>query len=438
MATASRRRRLSLSLMFLIPGLSLSSWVTRTPDVRDELGASTAEMGLILFGLSVGSTIGIASSGALVARMGTRPVIGGGTVLIALGVAGVGTGALASSAALVTAGLFVFGLGGGSGEVALNVEGAEVERLLARSVMTTLHGFFSLGTVLGASLGMLATAAAFPVQWHLLIMSGVALAVFLAAFGDVPGGVGKRAAADEAADAAEDGDGTAAGRPLWKDTRLLLIGAVVLAMALAEGAATDWLPLLMVDGHDLDAALGSLVYVGFAAAMTVGRFCGAFFIDRFGRYLVIRTSAVSAALGLVVVIFVDHPVAAGAAVLFWGLGASLGFPVAISAAGDSGPNPTARVSLVAMIAYGAFLVGPPGLGFLGDHYGLRSAMIAVLALVATAIFLAPAVGERRPAVADVKNDPENARKSGAENLPRPGAAPADRAVDEAAGADRDR
>ncbi|WP_240662638.1 MFS transporter [Streptomyces sp. WAC 06738] len=425
MATVSRRRRLSLSLMFLIPGLSLSSWVTRTPDVRDELGASTAEMGLILFGLSVGSTIGIASSGALVARMGTRPVIGGGTVLIALGVAGVGTGALASSAALVTTGLFVFGLGGGSGEVALNVEGAEVERLLGRSVMTALHGFFSLGTVLGASLGMLATAAGFPVQWHLIIMSGVALAVFLASFGDIPGGVGKPTAAAEA-DAAEASEGAAGGRPLWQDTRLLLIGAVVLAMALAEGAATDWLPLLMVDGHDLDAALGSLVYVGFATAMTVGRFCGGFFIDRFGRYLVIRTSAISAALGLVVVIFVDHPVAAGAAVLFWGLGASLGFPVAISAAGDSGPNPTARVSMVAMIAYAAFLVGPPGLGFLGDHYGLRSAMIAVLALVATAIFLAPAVGERRPAVADVKN--------------APGAAPRreKEPVDDAACADRDR
>jgi MFS family permease len=417
MATASRRRRLSLSLMFLIPGLSLSSWVTRTPDVRDELGASTAEMGLILFGLSVGSTIGITSSGPLVARMGARPVIGGGTVLIALGVAGVGTGALTSTAALVTAGLFVFGLGGGSGEVALNVEGAEVERLLGRSVMTTLHGFFSLGTVVGASLGMLATAAGFPVQWHLLIMAGVALALFLASFGDIPAGVGRQAygSRDGDGDTGAGGEdaGAGAGRPLWKDTRLLLIGAVVLAMALAEGAATDWLPLLMVDGHDLDAALGSLVYVGFAAAMTVGRFCGAYFIDRFGRFLVIRTSAVSAALGLVVVIFVDHPVAAGAAVLFWGLGASLGFPVAISAAGDSGPNATARVSLVAMIAYGAFLVGPPGLGFLGDHYGLRSAMIAVLALVATAIFLAPAVGERRPAVADVRHDHAAARERAA-------------------------
>ncbi|MGW4027333.1 hypothetical protein ACWEEL_39290, partial [Streptomyces sp. NPDC005009] len=84
-----------------------------------------------------------------------------------------------------------------------------------------------------------------------------------------------------------------------------------------------------------------------------------------------------------------------AAVLLWGLGASLGFPLALSAAGDSGPDPAARVSLVAMIGYVAFLVGPPGLGFLGDHYGLRTAMTVVLAFVAVAVFLAPAVGTRR-------------------------------------------
>jgi fucose permease len=181
---------------------------------------------------------------------------------------------------------------------------------------------------------------------------------------------------------------------VWRDRKLLLIGAIVLAMALAEGAANDWLPLLMVDGHGLDAATGSLVYVGFAAAMTLGRFSGRFFLDRFGRAAVVRASAVSGAVGLLLVIFSDNAAVAATAVLFWGLGASLGFPVALSAAGDSGPDQTARVSLVAIIGYVAFLVGPPALGFLGDHYGLRSAMVAVLVFVASAIFIAPAADTR--------------------------------------------
>ncbi|MFD8432131.1 MFS transporter, partial [Streptomyces coelicoflavus] len=158
--------------------------------------------------------------------------------------------------------------------------------------------------------------------------------------------------------------------------------------------ANDWLPLLMVDGHGLDAAVGSLVFVGFAAAMTLGRFGGAFFLSRYSRATVVRASAVSGAIGLCLVIFSDNAVVAAAAVLFWGLGASLGFPVALSAAGDSGPDETARVGLVATIGYIAFLVGPPTLGFLGDHYGLRPAMLVVLAFVATAVLAAPAAGTR--------------------------------------------
>ncbi|MGW1814613.1 MFS transporter [Streptomyces sp. NPDC002125] len=390
MDLATRRRRTALFLFFLVPGLSISSWVTRTPDIRDQLGASTAQMGLVLFGLSVGSMLGILTSGALVARFGTRPVMGAGTVTVILGLAVIGTGAMLSSAPAVTAGLFLFGAGMGGSEVAVNIDGAEVEQLTGRTVLPTLHGFFSLGTVVGAGLGILCTAVEFPVQWHLGAMAVVTAGMFLYAFRAIPSGVGRTRGARPA-----DGGAAPARAAVWKDRRLLLIGGIILAMALAEGAANDWLPLLMVDGHGVDPALGSAVYAGFAAAMTIGRFGGGFFIDRFGRAPVVRASALSAALGLALVIFADSPVLAGAAVLFWGLGASLGFPVALSAAGDSGPDSAARVSLVAMIGYIAFLVGPPGLGFLGDHYGLRSAMIVVLAFVAVAVFLAPAIGGSR-------------------------------------------
>ncbi|MCF4136793.1 MFS transporter [Streptomyces sp. Tue 6430] len=392
MDLATRRRRTALFLLFLVPGLSISSWVTRTPDIRDLLGASTAQMGVILFGLSVGSMIGILGSGALVARFGTRPVMGAGTLLVVLSMAVVGGGAMLASAPVVTAGLFLFGAGMGGGEVAVNVDGAEVERLAGRTVLPTLHGFFSLGTVVGAACGILCTAAAVPVQWHLAAVVAVTAGMLAHALRAVPGGVGRTRDRDRGR---RTDSGTASPRAkVWKERRLLLIGGVILAMALAEGSANDWLPLLMVDGHGVDPALGSAVYTGFAAAMTIGRFGGGFLIDRVGRAPVVRASAVSATLGIAVVAFADSALLAGAAVLFWGMGASLGFPVALSAAGDSGADAAARVSLVAMIGYVAFLVGPPGLGFLGDHYGLRTAMLVVLAFTAVAVALAPAVGTR--------------------------------------------
>ncbi|MFF8092966.1 MFS transporter [Streptomyces sp. NPDC016675] len=381
------RRRTALFLFFFLPGIAMSSWITRTPDIRDQLEVSTAQMGLVLFGLSVGSMSGLLCSGRLVSRFGTRPVIGFGALLIPVSMLVIGAGATVPSPPLVAVGLCVFGIGMGAGEVALNVDGADVERTAGKAVLPLLHGGFSLGTVVGGLLGMAATAVAFPVHWHLVAAALVATAVLPYALAGVPSGVGRRGAR-------QTPDAERGSAPLWRDRRLLLIGAIILAMALAEGAANDWLPLLMVDGHGLDATVGSLVYVGFAAAMTVGRFSGEFFLERFGRGTVMRASAVSGALGLVLVIFSDNVVVASAAVLFWGLGASLGFPVAMSAAGDSGPDPTARVSLVATIGYTAFLVGPPGLGFLGDHYGLRPAMTLVLAFVVVAAFLAPAADAR--------------------------------------------
>jgi fucose permease len=189
--------------------------------------------------------------------------------------------------------------------------------------------------------------------------------------------------------------GTANARRVWRDYRLLLIGVVILALALAEGSANDWLPLIMVDGHGLDPALGSAIYLVFVAAMAAGRFAGGWFLARLGRAAILGGSAVIGGAGLAVVVIADNDVVAGAAVVLWGLGAALGFPVALSAAADSGPGPTARVSVVASIGYVAFLAGPPALGLLGNHYGLRGAMTPVLVFLAVAAAVTPALSVRR-------------------------------------------
>ncbi|MDX6741065.1 MFS transporter [Actinocorallia sp. A-T 12471] len=384
------QRRFALYALFFVPGLSIASWVTRTPAIRDHLAASTAQMGLILVGLSIGSMIGILGSGPLVARFGARTVIVGGTLGIIVAVPAVGLGAALSAGWLVTLGLFLFGLGMGCGEVAMNVEGADVEREIDRPVLPVLHGCFSLGTVVGALAGIGFTAVEFPVVWHLALVGAAALAVFAFAIPRIPDGTGRTR---------HDGQGEVVRGPApWRDSRLLLIGGVILAMALAEGAANDWLPLLMVDGHGLDPALGSAVYTVFAAAMTVGRFAGVPVLRRWGRVKVLAASALSAIAGLGIVAGTDHQLLAGAAVILWGLGAALGFPVALSAAGDSGPDAAARVALVSIIGYVAFLAGPPVLGFLGETVGLRGAMLVPLGFLAVAVFLTPAAGDRRSPV----------------------------------------
>lgn len=404
MDATTRRWRAALFLFMLATGVSMASWVARTPAVRDALDVTTGSMGLVLFGLSVGSMAGVLVSGGLVRRRGGRQVIAAGAGLLVAGLLVIAGGAALEVSAGVFCGLALFGAGMGLAEVAFNIEGAAVERTLGRPVLPVLHGCFSLGTVVGALLGMGLTAVRFPVGWHL-----AAVAVAVAAAGvwtvrAVPAGTGQEdpdpedsADSDEAAAA---GSGTGGGRhpggmrgqlAVWRDRRLVLIGLIVLAMAFAEGSANDWLPLLMVDGHGTSATAGSLTFMLFAVAMTTGRFTGGPLLVRYGPAAVVRASALVAAVGVALVVFSDNALLAGAAVVLWGLGASLGFPVTISAAGEGVRNASARVAAVSTAGYAAFLVGPPSLGFLADHVGLRNAMVVVLVLLGGAALITRAL-----------------------------------------------
>lgn len=382
---ALQRRLWALFMFFFIPGLLMASWATRTPAIRDILSVSTAEMGIVLFGLSIGSMSGILCSAWLVKRFGTRKVIRTTMCSAVVGMFILSAALWFASPVMFAFGLMVFGGSFGAAEVAINVEGAAVERELNKTVLPMMHGFYSLGTLAGAGVGMALTAFGTAASLHILLAALICILPILTGITFIPDGTGKNSA--------EEQKSTEKGLPFYRDMQLMLIGVVVLAMAFAEGSANDWLPLLMVDGHGFSPTSGSLIYAGFTLGMTVGRLTGGWFIDRYSRVAVVRASAMMGALGIALIIFVDVDWIAGVSVILWGAGASLGFPLTISAASDTGPDAPTRVSVVATTGYLAFLVGPPLLGFLGEHYGLRSAMLVVLALVIVAALVAKAVAK---------------------------------------------
>jgi fucose permease len=309
-----------------------------------------------------------------------------------LGMILTGVGATMTTSALVVTGLAIFGLGMGACDVSMNVEGAANERALDRTVMPLFHAMFSGGTILGAALGAAAEFAGVSIVAHLAVI-GAALflgSVFTVRYLQIDPAA--TAIAEQDAGTAEDGWRGRLG--IWRDRRTLLIGLIVLGMAFAEGSANDWLALAMVDGHGVGNATGALVFGIFVTAMTIGRVFGVYLLDRFGRVPVLRVSAAFAAVGLVVVIFAPVAWLAGIGVVLWGLGSALGFPVGMSAAADDPRNAAARVSAVATIGYLAFLVGPPLVGFVGEHVGLLNALLMVLALVAVAGIVSPAA--RKP------------------------------------------
>jgi MFS family permease len=384
-------------------GFGIASWITRTPAVRDDLGASLEAMGLVLFGLSVGSMIGILGAGALIRRVGTRPLVLLGGGLPVIGILLVGLTAPAQLPAGVWIGLFLVGFGAGVAEIGLNVEAAAVERVIERPVVPVLHACFSLGTVAGGLVGIAMTAARVPVVVHLPVAAVVMAALALVAALNLrpmprPDPDAAAAAAADLDAAAEPGVPGAVARAARRRSvitvQLLLIAVITLAMAFAEGAASDWLPLLMTSDHDAPEVLGSLVFTGFSVAMLIGRSAGTPLVTRFGRATVIRTCAVVGAVGVVAVVLSPSPIVTAAAAAVWGLGIALGFPLAVSAAGDHPTDGDRRVSVVATAGYVAFLVGPPALGFLGEHLGLRVAMLVPLALLVVAVVIASAAGRQ--------------------------------------------
>ena len=396
--------------IFVLPGIAISTWVSRLPAARDILDVSPAQVGFLLFGIAAGSILGLLASSHVVARFGARSTVAYGMITNAVGLAVAGIGVtFASNFALTFAGLLVFGAAAGCTDVAMNVSGAANERALGRAIMPVFHAFFSFGTMLGAGLGALSEAVGVPIVLHFAIVAAVMVIGTLAArpFLQDEHVIGE----DGEPVAADDHSKTWQGRlSIWKDPRTILIGVLVLAAAFAEGSANDWLAIAMVDGHGVSNATGALVFGIFVTAMTVGRLTGVFLLDKFGRVPVLRGSFLLASIGLLIVIVVPNPyVAMGGAVL-WGLGAALGFPVGMSAAADDPRTAAARVSAVATIGYFAFLVGPPVIGLIGEHTGVRLALLVVLVLTAVGAIVAGGAREPRGPAAvpvDTFDDPQS-------------------------------
>ncbi|WP_245665645.1 MFS transporter [Actinoplanes subtropicus] len=377
-------------------GFAFASWASRIPQVRDSLGLDSGALGLVLLAIAAGSLLALPLSGPVVTRIGSSRTVMAMAVLLGLGLA---IAALGSAAGVVpvVAGLFLLGFANGAWDVAMNVQGTVVERHLGRSIMSRFHAGFSLGTVAGALVGAAMVALHVPVAAHL---TGVAAVVTLGVVWQARRFVPDHDESEPAAGQEAAGSGSALAA--WREPRTLLIGVFVLAFAFAEGVGNDWISVAAIDGHHVSPAYGTLAFAVFLTAMTIGRWFGPGLLDRYGRTPVVRTLALIGIVGVALFVFGPSPAYAYAGTLLWGLGASLGFPVGMSAGGDDPRKAAGRVSVIASIGYCAFLAGPPTIGFLGDHLTVLRALIVVAALLTMAVLIAGTVrplgarsGERR-------------------------------------------
>ena len=368
---APERARTAVAAVFALNGLVFASWVSRLPGIRDALDLTPSRLGLLLLCLSAGSVLGLPASGPVVARLGPARTVVGGASVVATGLLLVAAGVAAGETLPAGLGLLLTGLGIGSWDVAMNVEGADVERRLGRVLMPRFHAAFSLGSVAGALLGAAAAGLSVPVAGQLAGTAVVAVAAVVAV---VRAFLPVHPPAEDALDAL-------LLRAAWLEPRTLLIGVMVLCFAFVEGSANDWLALALVDGHGTSEAVGALGFAAFVTAMTASRTVGGSLLQRHGRPAVLRVTALTAVLGLLLVVLADSLLLVLAGTLLWGAGAALGFPVGMSAAADDPHGAAVRVSVVSSIGYTAFLAGPPLIGLLAEpeRLGILPALLVVLA-----------------------------------------------------------
>ena len=369
---------------FIGAGFGFASWASRIPQVRDRLDLDPAALGLVLLAIAAGSLLALPLSGPVVARIGSARTVMAMAVLLGVGLAAAALGSLVGVVPMVI-GLFLIGFAHGAWDVGMNVQGTVVERQLGRSIMSRFHAGFSLGTVAGALLGTAMVVLHIPVAVHL-----TAVAVLVAA------GVvwqTRRFVADQHEPNPGETETAPRGGALtaWRERRTLLIGVFVLAFAFAEGVGNDWISVAAIDGHHVSATLGTLAFAGFLTAMTIGRWFGPTLLDRHGRTRVVRALALIGIAGVALFVFGPSPAYAYAGTLLWGLGASLGFPVGMSAGGDDPRRAAARVSVIASIGYCAFLGGPPTIGFLGNHLTVLRGLVTVAVLLGVAALIAGTV-----------------------------------------------
>ena len=413
------RASVAVFVVFVLNGFNFATWASRLPAIRDGLGFSPAQMGALLLVGSVGSLLALPVSGLVVERIGARRTVAVFATINATGLSIAAAGVAVGQVLVVAAGMAVFGVGTGVWDAAMNLEGAAVEQHLGRTVMPRYHAGFSLGTVAAAGLAAVAAGLHVPVVVHIPVVVAVTTVVgWFIVRRFLPASVEHEAAHDapvEAGDPATSAPRGARGAlQAWLEPRTLLIGLVVLAAALTEGAANDWVSLAVVDGFDTSHALGAVAFGIFVAAMTTMRWFGTQLLDRYGRVAVLRLCAGLALVGLLLFGLVDVLWLALVGIVIWGAGAALGFPVGMSAAADEPARAAARVSVVSTIGYSAFLAGPPLLGLLAAHVGYRNALLVIVVPVVLGLVVVNAAAPpRRDEPQDGPVDPAAADEQGA-------------------------
>ena len=395
-----RRARYAVGATFAVNGMTFANLVPRYPEIVADLGLDNAAFGAAVAAWPLGALLSGLFAGVAVTRWSSKRVIVGASLAMSALLAGVGW---ASSWLALAAVFLCVGLVDALIDIANNAQGLWVQRRIGTSIITGLHGLWSVGAVIGGLIGSAFAGLGVPVRWQLLVtglLFALALVVasrFLLSGPEQVPVHGPVPARDEAT-GRPDPTGRAPRVAGGVVVRLLLICLVGLAGAAGEDAGNTWGALYLTGSLGATAAVGGAVFVAMQTSMIIGRFAGDPLVTRFGPRGVSRVGGILTVLGFGVVLAVPSVLAAVAGFAIVGLGIAVLIPLAMHAA-DELPGLPRGFGLAAsgwMMRVG-FLLTPPLIGIVADQVGLRWAFAvpAVLGLLAVGCAGLLAPPERR-------------------------------------------
>ncbi|HWX48651.1 MAG TPA: MFS transporter [Roseomonas sp.] len=353
-----RAAQRAIRLVFLANGMIFAAWAPLVPVVRERLGLAEGTLGLILLALGAGGILAMPLAGGLVARHGSRAV----SVTAGLGFAAMlPLLPLAPSGLLLALALFLFGAAGGLMDVSMNAHAVAVEARGRRPIMSSIHGLFSLGGLLGAGVATGLLAAGLPPLFTALPVALVGALLLLL---QVPALLPR--------EADRPGGGHGLVLPRGPVVGLGLIGVVAL---MAEGSMIDWSGIFLAQERGQALRLAGLGFAAFSVAMAVARLAGDAVNQRLGPVVMLRGGALLAAAGFLAATLLPWTWAALVGFVLIGLGLANMVPLLMSAAGRLGDvAPGTAIAAVATLGYSGLLGGPAVIGFIAQAAGLPLAL----------------------------------------------------------------
>lgn len=367
----AHRSARAIGFSFAADSLLFGSWVTHIPHVKTALGMNDAQLGLALFGLPVGLLLMNPVSPFVLHRLGLARATVWSTLALAFSFA---LPALMPGRWSLMAALFLTGVVIAVHNVSVNSCASHLEKVARIKIMSSCHGVWSLGGMVGAGTSAALIAAGVSPGLHM-----ITLATLVAA------GMwwGLRPALEQMP---EEEDAASGPRFVWPTRDLLLMILIGLTVALSEGVAFDWSAVYLRDILGAPAQIAALGFTVFSLSMMAVRFTGDVLIPHFGERKLLLYSALLTMLALAVIIFSSAPAGGIAGFLLLGAGVSLGSPILFNAAARvPGLAKGAGLATYATFSFMGFLAGPPVIGYLGEWFGFQTAFGAVATLVLAAI-----------------------------------------------------